>query len=108
MNNMNGWSVPREPNRLQGKLDFLRDYKFTLAVENNIWPGYTTEKLVDPMFAGSIPIYVGDPQANSTSIPKATSISVASTRCSKCWISFGRSTRTETLSQDVGNPVLSR
>jgi alpha(1,3/1,4) fucosyltransferase len=65
MNNMNGWMVPREPNRLQGKLEFLRNYKFTLAVENNIWPGYSTEKLVDPMYVASIPIYIGDPQAKA-------------------------------------------
>jgi len=62
-NNMNGWTVPLVPNRLQGKLGFLRRYKFTLAIENSVWPGYMTEKLVDPMFVNSIPIYVGDPQA---------------------------------------------
>ena len=51
------------PNRVAGKVEFFRRYKFTLAIENTIWPGYMTEKLVDPMFASSIPIYVGDPQA---------------------------------------------
>src|SRR5580765_3193465 len=63
LNNMNGWTVPMAPNRAAGKVEFFRRYKFTLAVENTIWPGYMTEKLVDPMFAASIPIYVGDPQA---------------------------------------------
>ncbi len=63
MNNLNGWTVPMSPNRVAGKVEFLRRYKFTLAVENTIWPGYMTEKLVDPMFAASIPIYVGDPLA---------------------------------------------
>jgi hypothetical protein len=62
-NNMNGWMVPYAPNRLAGKIEFFRRYKFTLAIENTIWPGYMTEKLVDPMFANSVPIYVGDPQA---------------------------------------------
>jgi hypothetical protein len=60
---MNGWTVPMAPNRVAGKVEFFRRYKFTLAVENTIWPGYMTEKLVDPMFAHSIPIYIGDPQA---------------------------------------------
>jgi len=64
LNNMNGWTVPMVPNRLAGKLDFLRRYKFTLALENSIWPGYMTEKLVDPMLVGSIPIYIGDPLAH--------------------------------------------
>ena len=62
LNSMNGWTVPMTPSRVAGKIDFFRRYKFTLAVENCIWPGYMTEKLVDPMFAHSIPIYVGDPQ----------------------------------------------
>lgn len=63
LNNMNGWTVPMSPNRVAGKVEFFRRYKFTLAIENAIWPGYMTEKLVDPMFANSIPIYVGDPLA---------------------------------------------
>jgi alpha(1,3/1,4) fucosyltransferase len=63
LNNMGGWTVPMSPNRVAGKVEFFRRYKFTLAVENIIWPGYMTEKLVDPMYAWSIPIYVGDPQA---------------------------------------------
>ena len=65
-NNMNGWTVPITPNRLAGKLKFLRRYKFTLALENMIWPGYATEKIVDPMYVNSIPIYVGDPNARES------------------------------------------
>lgn len=57
-NNMNGWVVP---NDFLGKIAFIQPYKFTLAVENSIWPGYVTEKLVQPMLVNSIPIYVGDP-----------------------------------------------
>lgn len=69
LNTMNGWTVPMAPNRVAGKIEFFRRYKFTLAVENTVWPGYMTEKLVDPMFAGSIPIYVGDPQAQRSFDP---------------------------------------
>jgi len=61
MNNMNGWRVPEQPYWQVVKIKFLQRYKFTLAVENAIWPGYSTEKLVDPMYVNSIPIYVGDP-----------------------------------------------
>lgn len=71
LNNMNGWCVPQVPNRLAGKLQFLSKYKFTLAFENAIWPGYCTEKLVDPMFAHSVPIYLGDPTAKLTFNPDA-------------------------------------
>ena len=48
------------PNNLTDKLTFLSQYKFTIAFENVRYPGYTTEKLVDPMLAGSIPIYWGN------------------------------------------------
>jgi hypothetical protein len=47
--------------RVGEKLAFLRDYKFTIAFENESHPGYTTEKIAEPMLAGSLPIYWGDP-----------------------------------------------
>jgi len=34
-------------------------YKFVLALENGITAGYITEKLINPILAGSIPIYAG-------------------------------------------------
>ena len=43
------------------KVEFLKDYKFTIAFENTEQPGYTTEKLVQPMLAQSIAIYWGNP-----------------------------------------------
>lgn len=43
------------------KLSFVKKYKFTLAFENSQWPGYTTEKIIEPMLAQSLPIYWGNP-----------------------------------------------
>ncbi|WP_299360451.1 glycosyltransferase family 10 [uncultured Parabacteroides sp.] len=43
------------------KFDFIRNYKFTIAFENSSTPGYTTEKLIQPMLVNSLPIYWGDP-----------------------------------------------
>lgn len=43
------------------KLEVLRDYRFTIAFENEEHPGYTTEKLVHAWAAGSVPVYWGDP-----------------------------------------------
>lgn len=48
-------------NIVADKLAFIRDYKFTLALENSSSPGYTTEKLVEAMLANSLPIYWGNP-----------------------------------------------
>jgi len=43
------------------KLEFLDQYKFTIAFENSEYSGYTTEKIVHPKLVNSIPIYWGNP-----------------------------------------------
>ncbi|WP_153798953.1 glycosyltransferase family 10 domain-containing protein [Foetidibacter luteolus] len=43
------------------KVAFLSQYKFIIAFENTSYPGYLTEKIVEPMRVGTIPIYWGDP-----------------------------------------------
>jgi len=47
------------------KLKFQSEYKFSIAFENNAYrpqhPGYTTEKIMQPMTVNSIPIYWGNP-----------------------------------------------
>ena len=45
--------------KVENKLSFLRDYRFTIAFENEKYPGYVTEKLVEAFAANSIPIYYG-------------------------------------------------
>lgn len=64
MNNMpNPAPITPDPrNPYKNKLNFLKKYKFTIAFENSLTPGYSTEKLVHPMMAKSIPIYFGNPQ----------------------------------------------
>ncbi len=42
------------------KLNFIKPYKFTIAFENEIKDGWTTEKLTHPLLVNSIPIYVGN------------------------------------------------
>lgn len=43
------------------KAAFLRRFRFDLAFENSASPGYVTEKLIEPLQAGCIPIYWGAP-----------------------------------------------
>jgi len=43
----------------KAKIDVVNHYKFTIAFENSFYPGYITEKLVQPYSVGSIPIYSG-------------------------------------------------
>ncbi len=47
------------------KRKFQSEYKFSIAFENNAYrpqfPGYTTEKIMEPMTVNSMPIYWGNP-----------------------------------------------
>jgi hypothetical protein len=47
--------------RILDKTEFLKNYKFTIAFENASYPGYTTEKIMEALLAGTIPIYWGNP-----------------------------------------------
>ena len=53
-----GYAVP-------DKRKFQSEYKFSIAFENNAYrsqnPGYTTEKIMEPMTVNSIPLYWGNP-----------------------------------------------
>jgi alpha(1,3/1,4) fucosyltransferase len=42
---------------IQTKLNFIQQYKFTIAFENESYSGYTTEKLYEALFANTLPIY---------------------------------------------------
>lgn len=53
-----GYQIPGRGDQ-RHKIDFLRDYKFTIAAENSSNPGYVTEKIIHPLSVGSIPIYWG-------------------------------------------------
>jgi hypothetical protein len=44
------------------KLEFCRKYKFNIAFENSSSPGYTTEKLMEPLSIQTCPIYWGNPK----------------------------------------------
>lgn len=61
MNNTAGIDTLYQGNTWERKRQFLNGYKFTIAFENYVYPGYQTEKLYDAMQANSIPIYCGDP-----------------------------------------------
>ena len=50
--------------RVADKLAFLREGKFTIAFEHTSYPGYTTEKITDALWAGTMPIYWGNPLIN--------------------------------------------
>ena len=53
---------------VEDKRKFQSEYKFSVSFENNAYrpqhPGYTTEKIMEPMTVNSIPIYWGNPNIN--------------------------------------------
>lgn len=50
----------RDYNPLNDKVDGLKDYMFSIAMENAIYPKYYTEKVLDCFATGTVPIYYGD------------------------------------------------
>jgi hypothetical protein len=56
---------------VEHKMEFLRPYKFNIAFENSSYPGYVTEKIYQPMFTNTIPIYWGSPRIAEDFNPKS-------------------------------------
>ena len=46
---------------ISSKLEALKDYRYSIAIENDISENYYTEKLTDCLLTGTIPIYCGCP-----------------------------------------------
>jgi len=44
---------------VKDKIEFFKDYKFFISMENTEGDGYATEKIVDSFISGTIPIYYG-------------------------------------------------
>lgn len=59
------------PPGTRNKIEFLRSYKFNIAFENRSLPGYTTEKIFEPMVARCLPIYWGNPLIKEEFNPKS-------------------------------------
>ncbi len=66
-----GCPIVRGNSWQDSKQSFLKQYKFTIAFENIRIPGMTTEKLINPFFAYSVPIYWGNPEVVREYNPKA-------------------------------------
>lgn len=71
MNNMASIDTLYKGNIWERKLQFLSEYKFTIAFENYAYPGYQTEKLYDAMLLNSLPVYCGDENINKVFNPKS-------------------------------------
>ena len=48
---------------LQEKIDGLRDYRFSIVIENSVSGRYMTEKIIDAIATATVPVYWGAPYA---------------------------------------------
>lgn len=46
--------------KVPDKFEFIKDYKFVISFENSEYDGYTTEKILEPIYTDCIPIYWGN------------------------------------------------
>lgn len=56
--------------KVPDKMDFIKDYKFVIAFENSQYDGYTTEKILEPIYKDCIPIYWGNKKVDKDFNPK--------------------------------------
>ena len=56
---------------VDNKLNWMKNYKFSITFENSTYPGYTTERLMHALLTNTIPIYWGNPLASLDFNPKA-------------------------------------
>ena len=52
-------------------IELKKGYKFSMAIENAVYKGYTTEKIISSFQAHTVPIYWGDPAVADYINPKA-------------------------------------
>lgn len=57
-------SFGRGHNQIQYKIEGLKDYMYSITVENSKFDYYFSEKLIDCFMTGTIPIYWGCPSIN--------------------------------------------
>lgn len=76
LNNMNGFTPGKRENVMGcvnnfSKVEFQKQYKFSIAFENYKYPNYNTEKIIHAYMADTIPIYYGDPKIEEYYNPKS-------------------------------------
>ena len=71
------WSSSDEyPPRGTKPWELYKDYRWVLALENSAEPGYVTEKLVNAMASGAVPVYYGDSRAARKVFKRGTFVDV--------------------------------
>lgn len=61
---LNNRSLPGTDKGRETKLATIARYKFNVVIENSLCDDYVTEKFYDPFIAGTVPVYLGAPNAS--------------------------------------------
>ena len=70
-NNTGHQSTRGSENWYELSIEMKKGYKFSIAMENAAYKGYTTEKIISSLQAHTVPIYWGDPNITDYINPKA-------------------------------------
>lgn len=62
-------STLRPMGKCEDKISTISNYRFCFAIENHSYPSYFTEKLIEAIHAGCVPVYLGAPDVCSI-VPK--------------------------------------
>ena len=65
-----GGSLNNVGGKVKNKIEFQKKYKFCIAYENSVQPGYTTEKILQAYKSNCIPIYYGSETIKDDFNPK--------------------------------------
>lgn len=90
---------------LKSKLDILKKYKFEICFENDIYPGYVSEKLLDAYINDSIPVYWGD-LGQDTTINQKCFINMKSFSSTKDFLDYIASIDESVFKQIYEQPFL--
>lgn len=71
LNNVNKNILKRKSNNwFEESIILKHEYKFSIAIENALMPGYTTEKILTSLLANTVPIYWGNPEISREITPE--------------------------------------
>lgn len=86
--------------KFEHKVDVLKEYKFSIAIENCQESGYYSEKIVDCFATGTVPIYFGDPQIGNIFNEEGI-LSFSSVEELELMLSIGLDNTYENLSNEI-------
>jgi hypothetical protein len=90
---------------IASKSEVAKNYKFTVCFENDLYPGYVTEKLHEAYITGTVPIYWGD-LGNDSNINRKSFINMNDFESMDAFVNYVRSIDNDTYAEIYQQPFL--